>query len=328
MNTQTKKLSEATVVQSIADADKIPIVNSSGQTVLVPLLGLLGAIKVGARNLVPSTIYSASVPGARRTNGKYLNKSFTGATNTSVCRINLERAIQEVACYAVSFWIKTTGATVTLLNIDVNDNQIIKNLTVGPEWQYVEGIATKPQIISPPRGFIDFEVPNGHENEVIISDLTVVQGNVPLQEWVPAPEDWGGVKTSLSAVCAFAAQLSAWKGGSQHEPNEGLDEHGAQGYHDGCSRRQRSVRRLRHMHKPGNLECKCRYFESSSNSLSMGIAESINRLRVCSSGIHSGLLKRCAAIYISTDALEREVSRVAKRRLHVRPLLARKEVAA
>lgn len=188
---QTKQLSSVPAVAAVGEGDKIPIVNSSGQTVLVPLSGLLAAVKVGGRNLVRSTIYSADIPGARHTNGKRLNKSFDYSSSDYVSRIDFTRAILEPAYYAASFWIKTTGTSTTLPNVDINDCPIATNLTVGPEWQYVEGVVMA-KYINRPYGFIDFNVPNSHENEVIISDLTVVQGNVPLQEWTPAPEDWGG----------------------------------------------------------------------------------------------------------------------------------------
>ena len=224
--TKTKLLSSVPAVAAVAEGDKIPIVNSSGQTVLVPLSGLLSAVKVGGRNLVRSTIYSADIPGARHTNGHVLTKSFAaGMKYTS--RIQLTDSIKDSGFYATSFWIKTTGATIILPNIDIIDCPIKDNITIGPDWMYFEFVVKVSNDNVGRYGFMDFEVPNSHENEVIISDLTVVRGNVPLQEWVPAPEDWGGVKPSSLAIYTLAAQLSKEKGGPLHEYIDNTDENAA-----------------------------------------------------------------------------------------------------
>lgn len=192
--TQTKKLSEATVVQSVADADKIPIVNSSGQTVLVPLSGLLGAIKVGGRNLVKNSgvqVVSKEYPmkyykyGERPQVGERLMVTLWGTLGQGTSDFAVYNGDGDGSYGAVILDKISEGVFQGILHI----NKEAGCLSVFPRGQ-----RTSPSTIE---------------------RIKVERGNIPT-DWTPAPEDWGGVKTSLSAVCAFVAQLSAWKGGS-HE---------------------------------------------------------------------------------------------------------------
>lgn len=214
MSTQTKKLSESTVVQSIAEADKIPIVNSSGQTVLVPLSGLLGAVKVGGRNLVK---------GSDRTSGSTSGASYDyGWKSLTELPADGEEVTLSFECSS-----DITGIMTRLVNVgDIRLSGNTKQVSNGR--YYITGKWANPVTLNGCSMYV-------YAAGLSIRRIKVERGNIPT-DWSPAPEDWGGVKTSLSAVCAFTAQLSAWEGGLQHEPNEGLDEHGAQGHHDGRSR--------------------------------------------------------------------------------------------
>lgn len=215
MSTQTKKLSESTVVQSIAEADKIPIVNSSGQTVLVPLSGLLGAIKVGGRNLVKNSGVEISTNTDLITTYLY-GEDKPEAGEKLVVSVWAELGPNVKAMTFFSQHTEGSSDSFSILPTDIKrDGRYVKQFT-----------ATKK-----PYRIIVYQGPGLSDNSTI-SRIKIERGNIPT-DWIPAPEDWGGVKTSLSAVCAFTAQLSKQKGGS-HEPNEGLDEYSAQGNTPGC----------------------------------------------------------------------------------------------
>ena len=220
--TQAKLLSEATVVQSIADADKIPIVNSSGQTVLVPLSGLLGAVKVGGRNLVKNTDRtSGAVSGSHTDYGWWTWIEDLEAGEPAV--LSFECATDLTG---VQLTFHTTGA--------VRLSGRLKKARSGRFY-----ICSKWANSSTTKGAsLNISV----SETIQIRRLKLERGNIPT-DWTPAPEDWGGVKLSLSAVCTFAAQLSAWKGGSQLEryADQGADEHRAQGHHDGRDGESRRV---------------------------------------------------------------------------------------
>lgn len=212
--TQTKKLSEATVVQSVADADKIPIVNSSGQTALVPLSGLLGAVKVGGKNLTLNTrTYGESAnDGTYRGLGVYTSSSYW--THPPIA---LSEPLVIGETYILSYYVKGNAHYLSPLNFATTGS--------GNVWErkaFIFKATNEAESCRVCKGV-------GHDpgEPLSVCGIKVERGNIPT-DWTPAPEDWGGVKLSLSAVCAFAAQLSREKGGSQHEryADQGADERG------------------------------------------------------------------------------------------------------
>lgn len=171
--TQTKKLSEATVVQSVADADKIPIVNSSGQTVLVPLSGLLGAVKVGGRNLLKNSGQSVS--------SKY-DKVATyafGDDKPSAGEQLIVSVWGEMASDVDSLAMIVSSSSGD--NTAINIRRSMKN---GDRYVFpltLKGKASEVTIWQGP----------GIHNATTIDRIKVERGNIPT-DWSPAPEDWGG----------------------------------------------------------------------------------------------------------------------------------------
>lgn len=174
--TQTKKLSEAPVVQSVADADKIPIVNSSGQTVLVPFSGLLGAIKIGGRNLVKNS-------GIPVSNSAY--EMVTYAFGNDKPKVG-EKLL-------VSIWGELgTGVESFGVFNSHTGNGNYGSVYLG-QGAYKDGrfIGILPINIAVDGYLTIFQFGQSRSSASTIERIKLERGNIPT-DWSPAPEDWGG----------------------------------------------------------------------------------------------------------------------------------------
>ena len=185
---KTKKANEG-VVTAIGDADLVMVSGANGGMRPISFVNLMAAVRngiqVGARNLIGNNVYNNTIDGALATKGVKIN-------NTS--RFVLTTApIKDAGWYAYSFWAKAESST--NINVDINDCSQSK-FTIGTEWTYCSGISKVIQWLDQ-YGFLDISTSVSMNNKVIVSDITVVKGNIPLTSWVPAPEDiasglWGG----------------------------------------------------------------------------------------------------------------------------------------
>ena len=172
--TQTKKLSAATVVQSITDADKIPIVNASGQTVLVPLSGLLAAVKVGGRNLIKNS-------GVHKSGVGYPIGEYSYGND----------APQVGETLIVSAWgAPASGLYFRAFNSVGDGNAGSVVLKQDPDGVY----RGRLPITLPHTKFSIFAMPRTESSTSTVERVKVERGNIPT-DWTPAPEDWGGGKT-------------------------------------------------------------------------------------------------------------------------------------
>lgn len=190
--TQTKKLSEATVVQSVADADKIPIVNSSGQTVLVPLSGLLGAVKVGGRNYLRQRFGSSSMTVS---DGKAKLASITGDNYLRIVAsadcLKSQETVWTFSCDCeglsegswINFKIDRTNAEIKI----AKNGRCHKTFTADPSTVIAASCTMMLDDMS--KSITAEDVAN-----VSLSHFKLEVGNIPT-DWSPAPEDWGGGKT-------------------------------------------------------------------------------------------------------------------------------------
>lgn len=64
-----KKLSELPLASDIAENDTVTVVDDTGNNVRVPWKNLCPALKLSVRNLIKSTFYSKTEPGAKFTKG-------------------------------------------------------------------------------------------------------------------------------------------------------------------------------------------------------------------------------------------------------------------
>lgn len=217
--TQTKKLSEATVVQSITEADKIPIVNSSGQTVLVTLDGLLKNARTGVNLLKGSAVIR--IEG---TNAKSLlitrhlspgDKLTLSVDDVEFDDTSVEHPLLYASLGSNTGWIHDTVVnlqkkyctfTVPQKNFDVNSLRIIITNARTPSANLRDNLT--------------------------IYGLSLVRGTSAPLRWAPAPEDlWGGVNPLLSEVYTPIIQPSKVKGGWRHErayKKQGIDKRGAE----------------------------------------------------------------------------------------------------
>lgn len=175
-----KKFSDLPVISELGANDTLTVVTANGLK-RISLSGLLAKVQMSARNLMRSTIYSKVVSGARFTNGRTIGDD----TNH---RFALTHIIDEQGPYSISFWARCATGPKTF-HVDINDCSVsdtvdLGHTTVGTEWQYISGTVNVTQSIGV-YGFVDFMNAGG----VTISDVCVVKGSVPMQDWTPAPED-------------------------------------------------------------------------------------------------------------------------------------------
>lgn len=145
---------------------------------------VVSAIQIGQRNLIRDSIYSGSVMGYKRTNGKILLQ----ASGNRV--VLTESPLKTAGYFALSFWMKVDNfASSFSLYPNINDRTVITiPISANTGWEFYSGSVYVSSYIGQ-YGFIDFEnVPTGAAT-VTISDVVIVRGNKPLQEWTPAPED-------------------------------------------------------------------------------------------------------------------------------------------
>ena len=177
------------VVSSIGDTDLVMCTAPNGGWRPISFANLMaavrGAIQIGGRNLISNTVYNNSIAGARATKGvritRYSRFQFTTAP------------IKEEGEYAYSFWAKADSPT--SIQVDVNDCSHA-TFEVGTEWTFFCGTSRVAKLLVS-HGFIDITTQESMNEKVIVSDITVVKGNIPPSSWTPAPEDiasgaWGG----------------------------------------------------------------------------------------------------------------------------------------
>lgn len=174
-----KKLSELPLASDIAENDTVMVVDDTGNNVRVPWKNLCSALKLSVRNLIKSTFYSKTEPGAKFTKG-YV------CAHDDTIRFQLPNKISEQGPYAISFWAKSPNGP-KVISVDINDcnTQPMKYLNVEAEWHFYSFVVNVSQNIGT-EGFIDVDRASG----VVLSDICLVKGNVPLLDWVPAPEDF------------------------------------------------------------------------------------------------------------------------------------------
>lgn len=139
------------------------------------------SVKISGRNLISKSVYSSNIEGARLTKAVRLSPNSVG-----YMRIPMTTGgDSEAGDYALSFWVKSTGSPTSIL-VDVNDAYLNGRnpIPAGNTWTFYSGVAHTVKY-GPDLHFIDIE----GNSDVIISDIVLVKGNVPLLQWTPAPED-------------------------------------------------------------------------------------------------------------------------------------------
>lgn len=183
----SKKVKDG-AVSSIGDADLV-MCAVGGKYHPISFANLMaavrGGIQVGGRNLISNIVYDNSIAGARETKGVRINRETRFQFTTA--------PIKEEGEYAYSFWAKADSPT--SIHVDVNDCSYA-TFEVGTEWTFLCGTSRVVKYLAS-HGFIDITSQESMIDKVIVSDITVVKGNIPPSSWTPAPEDiasglWGG----------------------------------------------------------------------------------------------------------------------------------------
>lgn len=172
--TKTKLLSSVPAVAAVGEGDKIPIVNSSGQTVLVPLSGLLSAVKVGGRNLVRES-------NRRVENNSYQITSYPFGSDVPQVGESL----------TVTIWGQLAERRTAFAAFNGSSDGNYGSVTLKPigDGRY-SGVL--PIRVPPPGRILIYQTPSDESlGSSVIERIKVERGNIPT-DWSPAPEDWGG----------------------------------------------------------------------------------------------------------------------------------------
>lgn len=178
-STQTKLLSSVPAISSLAKGDKITVVTASGQTALVSLSTLLGAVKVGGRNLARnSNVHKEGTYGI----GNYKLTKPWEAGHSYICTI--WGTIGEGKTDVFSIW-DARGKRYLFSATKVAEG-IYRGVFNGftyPDYD-VEGIREQLNI---------HVMPSSVQVLCTIDLFKIEEGNVST-DWTPAPEDlnWGG----------------------------------------------------------------------------------------------------------------------------------------
>lgn len=142
----------------------------------------VNGVQIGGRNLFRHSYPSTG--GYSRTGGWTLVHNDLNRTNLT------EVPIKTAGYYSISFWMKVESfvSSFTLFP-NINDDTVLYIPVTGNHpWMFFQGTAFVSSYIGS-YGFIDFEnIPTGAA-QVTISDVTVVRGSKPLQEYIAPPED-------------------------------------------------------------------------------------------------------------------------------------------
>lgn len=170
--TQTKPLSSAPAISSLAEGDKITVVTVSGQTALVSLSDLLATVKVGGRNLIKDS-------GRQRSSGEYYLGRYEYGDD----------APQVGETVLVSLWgTPAPGKAFTAFNSGGDGNSGTTKLTQDKDGVYRGRIEIKKLADV----FAVFAAPGSNQTISTIDRVKVERGDIPT-DWTPAPEDiWGG----------------------------------------------------------------------------------------------------------------------------------------
>lgn len=173
-STQTKLLSSVPAISSLAEGDKITVVTAAGQTALVSLSALLGALKVGGRNLLKGS-------GVARQTSEYgFGRFYLGN--------DLPKVGENVI---VTIWGQL-GNDRTHFQVFHNDGDGLGG--AAPLSKVGDGIyQARFLILKESKGyFVIYHAPSNGTSVSTIERIKVERGNIPT-DWTPAPEDiWGG----------------------------------------------------------------------------------------------------------------------------------------
>lgn len=232
-STQTKLLSSVPAISSLAEGDKITVVTASGQTALVSLSTLLGAVKVGGRNLIKDS-------GRQRSSGEYYLGRYEYGDDAPQVRETV----------LVSLWgTPAPGKVFNAFNSGGDGNSGTTRLTQDKDGVY----RGRLEIKKPDAIFAVFASPGSDKTISTIDRVKVERGDIPT-DWTPAPEDlnWGGVISSFSEASKASARIS--KKGGQHEyidnTDKGSHQCGTEGDTLGCAGEQGASCRHRRMPNP------------------------------------------------------------------------------
>ena len=147
---------------------------------------------IGTRNLIANNVYQ-SVDGYHHTNGKVL--AYNSLNRLTFSRDNAYHnsnpaVIQDAGNYSISFWYKVEDyASGSTISIDVNDRAMGSfDISSNRGWTFYSHTAHIDQTVY---GFLDFDTQNNNlgTTKITISDIVLVNGDFPVLEYMPAPED-------------------------------------------------------------------------------------------------------------------------------------------